>query len=33
MPINDEKEEDDLWEEFKKTKSPALRDMKLQHIF
>lgn len=26
MPINDEKEEDDLWEEFKKTKSPALRD-------
>ena len=26
MPINDEKEEDDLWEEFKKTKSPSLRD-------
>ncbi len=26
MPINDEKEEDDLWEEFKKTRSPALRD-------
>ena len=26
MPINDEKEEDDLWEEFKKNKSPALRD-------
>ena len=26
MPINDEKEEDDLWEEFKKTKSPTLRD-------
>ena len=26
MPINDEKEEDELWEEFKKTKSPALRD-------
>ncbi|NLC92702.1 MAG: RNA polymerase sigma factor WhiG [Treponema sp.] len=26
MPINDEKEEDNLWDEFKKTKSPALRD-------
>lgn len=26
MPINDEKEEDDLWNEFKKTRSPALRD-------
>ena len=26
MPINDEKEEDELWEEFKKTRSPALRD-------
>ena len=26
MPINDEKEEDELWEEFKKTKAPALRD-------
>ena len=26
MPINDEKEEDDLWEEYKKTRSPALRD-------
>ena len=26
MPINDEKEEDDLWEEYKKTKSPAIRD-------
>ena len=26
MPINDEKEEDDLWDEFKKTKSPALRE-------
>ena len=26
MPINDEQEEDDLWNEFKKTKSPAIRD-------
>ena len=26
MPVNDTQEEDDLWEEFKKTKSPALRD-------
>jgi len=26
MPINDNKEEDDLWNEFKKTRSPALRD-------
>ncbi len=26
MPINDEKEEDNLWDEFRKTKSPALRD-------
>lgn len=26
MPINDEKEEDDLWEEYKKTKSPTIRD-------
>ena len=26
MPINDLKEEDDLWEEFKKTKSSAIRD-------
>ena len=26
MPINDLQEEDDLWEEFKKTKSPAIRD-------
>ena len=26
MPINDEQEEDDLWEEYKKTKSPAIRD-------
>ena len=26
MPINDEKEEDELWYEFRKTKSPALRD-------
>ena len=26
MPINDEKEEDELWSEFKKTKSTVLRD-------
>ena len=26
MPINDEKEEDNNWEKFKKNKSPALRD-------
>lgn len=26
MPINDLEEEDKLWEEFKKTKSPSLRD-------
>ena len=26
MPINDEQEEDDLWMELKKTKSPALRE-------
>ena len=26
MPINDTKEEDELWDEFKKTKSTALRD-------
>ncbi|MCI5607453.1 MAG: RNA polymerase sigma factor WhiG [Treponema sp.] len=26
MPINDEQEEDNLWDEFKKTKSPALRE-------
>ncbi|MCQ2589496.1 MAG: RNA polymerase sigma factor WhiG [Treponema sp.] len=26
MPINDLQEEDDLWEEFKKTKSPAIRE-------
>ena len=26
MPINDEQEEDDLWNEYKKTKSPAIRD-------
>ena len=26
MPINDEKEEDELWNEFKKTKSTVLRD-------
>ena len=26
MPINDEKEEDDIWEEFTKNKYPALRD-------
>ena len=26
MPINDEQEEDDLWEEYKKTTSPAIRD-------
>lgn len=26
MPINDLKEEDDLWEEFKKTKSSTIRD-------
>ena len=26
MPINDLQEEDDLWEEFKKTKSPSIRE-------
>lgn len=26
MPINDTQEEDDLWDEFKKTKSSAIRD-------
>jgi len=26
MPINDDEEEDNLWFEYKKTKSPALRD-------
>ena len=26
MPINDLKEEDDLWEEYKKTKSSEIRD-------
>lgn len=26
MPINDTQEEDELWDEYKKTKSPAIRD-------